>query len=477
MERLSPLDASFLKIETPAAHMHVGWLADLALPPGHAPLDGLELRERIASKLHLAPRFRQRLREATVGEPYWADDPRFRISDHVSAAAPLTRAADLRSVSDEFFSRPLDRGRPLWEILVVPRAGAGRAAVLGKVHHAMVDGIAAVQLGVLLFDLEPNPTRPQAVPWSPQQAHSPARVAVESVKDLALDQFRAARQAASMGLHPGQAVRSAGSVRRAAFSLAGELARGAPPSFLRGELTPQRVLVPARVDLARAKATAGRLGVKLNDLVLTGVAGALRALADLVGEPPTPQRAMVPISTRGEDERGGNRITFAFVDLPVDLADPADRLREVVHQMGELKRSSYADGTDALLKSVSLLPGPVRSGVARVAASPRTYNLTVSNVPGPTLPLYAAGARVLSIHPVIPISDGHALSIGVLSYAGQLHFGVYADPTCLPEAGRLERLLPAAFEQVEGRVRRRPPAPRRRGEHAPARPSPAPKPA
>jgi WS/DGAT/MGAT family acyltransferase len=449
MERLSPLDASFLRIETKSAHMHVGWHADLALAPGHPPLDALELRRRIAAKLHLAPRFRQRLRDAPVGEPFWTDDARFRISDHVKVTAALTEPGELRAASDEFFSRRLDRDRPLWEILVVPRAGPGHAAVLGKVHHAMVDGIAAVELGMLLFDLEPHPACPEPVPWTPERAHSPARVAVESLKDAALEQFRAARQAAGIGLRPGHALRSADSVRRAALSLAGDLARPAPASFLRGDLSPRRVLVPARADLERVKAVARSLGVKLNDVVLAAVAGSLRSLAEIVDAPPTPQRAMVPISTRSEDERGGNRITFAFVDLPVDVADPGARLREVVHQMAALKRSGYARGTDILLRGAGLLPGPLKDGVARVASSPRTHSLTVSNVPGPTVPLYAAGARVLSIHPLIPISEGHSLSVGVVSYGGQLHFGVYADPTALPEAARLEGLLPAAFEQLE----------------------------
>lgn len=449
MERLSPLDASFLRVETRCAHMHVGWHADVELPPGEAPLDAGELRRRIASKLHLTPRFRQRLRDAPVGEPFWTDDPRFKVSDHVTSTHALTGPAELRAVSDEFFSRPLDRGRPLWEILVVPRAGPGRAAVLGKVHHAMVDGIAAVQLGVLLFDLEPNPSRAEPVPWSPEPVHSPVRVAVESLKDTALEQFRAARQAAGLSLRPGSALRSAGSVRRAALSLAGDIARPAPRSFLRRELSPRRVLIPARVDLDRARGSARALGVKLNDLVLAGVSGALRELAAIVDAPPTQQRAMVPISTRADGERGGNRITFAFVDLPVHLREPSDRLSEVVHQMAELKGSGYAGGTDALLRSVSLLPGPIKGGVARVAASPRTYNLTVSNVPGPTVPLYAAGARVQSIHPLIPITEGHSLSIGVLSYGGKLHFGVYADPEALPQAGRLEDLLPAAVAEIE----------------------------
>jgi diacylglycerol O-acyltransferase / wax synthase len=453
MERLSPLDASFLRVETPCAHMHVGWHADLALAPGDPPLDAGELRRRIASKLHLAPRFRQRLRDAPIGEPFWSDDAGFRIEDHVQGMAPVASPDELREVRARFFSAQLNRGRPLWEILVVPRAGPGRAAVLGKVHHAMVDGIAAVQLGMLLFDLEPGPERPEPLPWSPEPVRSPVEVAVDSLKDVALEQFRTARRAVGLGLRPGDALRRADTVRRAAFSVAGDIARPAPPSFLRGELSPRRVLVPADVDLARARATARVLGVKLNDVVLAAVAGGLSSLALEIGEPATPQRAMVPISTRAEDDGVGNRITFAFVELPVHLAEAGERLRDVATQMAEFKRSGYAGGTDALLHSVSLLPGPLKEGVARVAASPRTYNLTVSNVPGPREVLYAAGARVVSIHPVIPISEGHALSVGVVSYAGRLHFGAYADPNLLPSSGRLERLLPEAMAELDALAR------------------------
>jgi diacylglycerol O-acyltransferase len=459
VERLSSLDASFLRVETPVAHMHVGWLADLDLPAGEPPLELEEVRARIASKLHLTPRFRQRLRDAPLGEAFWADDRRFRVEDHVNAAPPVTGPAELRALCGEFLSRPLDRNRPLWEILLVPRAGPGRAAVLGKVHHAMVDGIAAVQLGVLLFDLEPEPERPLPVPWEPSRDPSPVRVAAQSVADVALEQFRTARRAAGMGLRPGQTLRAADSVRRAAFSLAGELVRPAPRSFLRAPLSPRRVLVPARLPMARARELAASAGVKLNDVILAMVAGALRELAGRIGEPPETQRAMVPINVRNESDRVGNRITFGLVDLPIHLPGPAQRLRAVVREMAELKGSGFAAGSDLLLRSTALLPGALKQGVARAAASPRTYNLTVSNVPGPKASLFAAGARVASIHPVIPISEGHALSVGVLSYDHTLHFGVYADPVALPEAAQLEHLIPAELDQLEAAHRGRPAEP------------------
>jgi diacylglycerol O-acyltransferase len=449
MERLSPLDASFLRIETPEAHMHIGWLAELRLPRGIDRLDVGLLRERIGCKLHLTPRFRQRVRDAPVGEPFWADDRRFDLASHIrEAAGELDGGAPLSAISAGFFSQQLRRDRPLWEILLIPRTGTGRAAVLGKVHHSMVDGIAAVQLGVLLFDLLPDPERSAAVPWSPSHP-SPVRVALGSVTDLALTQFRAARQAAGLGLRPGRALRVADNVRRAAFSLAGELSRPAPESFLAAPLTPGRVLIPARVEMARAKRLAADADAKLNDVILAAVAGALRDLAARLGAQPTPQRALVPINVRGKTEENGNRITFGFVDLPVHLASSDQRLGDVIRQMNALKASGFAAGSDLLLRSTAVLPAPLKAGVARVAASPRTYNLIVSNVPGPKVPLYLAGARVSSVHPVIPISDGHALSIGVVSYDEKLHFGIYADPTALPEADQLEGLIPAELDRME----------------------------
>jgi WS/DGAT/MGAT family acyltransferase len=275
-----------------------------------------------------------------------------------------------------------------------------------------------------------------------------------------------------LGLRPGRALRVADNVRRAAFSLAGELSRPAPESFLKAPLTPGRVLIPARVEMARAKRLATDSDAKLNDVILAAVAGALRDLAVRLGAEPTPQRAMVPINVRSKTEANGNRITFGFVDLPVQLPSSDQRLGDVIRQMIALKASGFAAGSDLLLRSTAVLPAPLKAGVARVAASPRTYNLIVSNVPGPKVPLYLAGARVSSVHPVIPISDGHALSIGVVSYDESLHFGIYADPTALPEAEQLEGLIPAELDRMEAtrRTSRRPSPGRHSGTFGEVRP-------
>jgi diacylglycerol O-acyltransferase / wax synthase len=457
MQRLSTLDTSFLRVETPSAHMHVGWMATVRLPGGVRELDPDKLTERIAARLHLAPRFRQLVVPAPLGEPMWIDDGDFRLANHVTVEpSPVRDRRDLERLAGAFLSRQLDRRKPLWEIIVVPRAGPGRGAVLGKVHHAMVDGIAAVELGTLLFDFAPDAALPEPADWEPAPMEAPLRLAVDAVADGAIEQFRTARRLASMGIRPRSSMRVAETMRRAALSIAEDVVRPAPPSFVNGEIGPRRALVTERVSLQRFERIKQARGVKLNDVVLAVVAGALRRFAAVVDADPDPLRAMVPVSVRGaaDSPAEGNRITFAFIDLPLDEADAGRRLTSIATRTRELKRSGRVAGSDALLRSMVQLPGFLKERAARLAASPRMYNLAVSNVPGPRVPLYAAGAVVESIHPVIPISDGHAIAIGVLTYRGTLHFAAYVDPGALPDARELAPLFRNAVGELEHAVGR-----------------------
>jgi WS/DGAT/MGAT family acyltransferase len=452
MARLSSLDASFLRVETPTAHMHVGWLSLLDLPPGARRLDAALVAERIGARLHLAPRFRQRLAPAplALGTARWEDDPSFDVARHVTATAPCSTAAQLRRLTDDFLSEQLPRDRPLWSLVVVPAVGERRAALLGKVHHALVDGLAAVELGMLLFDLAPDADQPEPVDWSPAPGMGSARMAIDSVADSALEQFRAARAVASLGLSPGRGLRVADSVRRAALSVAEDAVRPAPSSYLNAPIGPRRTLVRHRVPLARLLRIKSRAGVTLNDVLLAVTGGALRRLAVAASEVPRDVRVMVPVSVRSRDQArdGGNRITFAFVDLPVAERDPGRALARVREQTTELKESGRVAGSDILLRSLGALPEPLQTTAARLAASPRLYNLTISNVPGPRVALYAAGARVRSIYPVIPIPDRHALAIGILTYDDAAHFAAYADPAALPVASRLPVLLGDSIEEL-----------------------------
>ncbi|MFL5845989.1 MAG: wax ester/triacylglycerol synthase family O-acyltransferase [Solirubrobacteraceae bacterium] len=452
MDRLTALDASFLRVETPNAHMHVGWLATVDLPAGADALGAEDVVARIAGRLHHLPRFRQVIREPPGGlvAPYWADAEHFDIAEHVrvdTEARPSLAA--LHALAEEFFSEQLPRDRPLWELLVVPRLAGRRAAILGKVHHAMVDGVAAVQLGLLLFDGDSAAGADLPVPWRPQPDNA-MRSALTGARDTALEQFRSARRVAELGLSPGRGLRMADTARRAAFSLVDDVRRPAPPSYLNVPIGPRRRLVGATLPLGRALAIKERTDTKLNDVVLATVAGALARLAPAHGEDAIDLRAMVPDNVRGGAgaDAQGNAISFLFVDLPVQ-SRPAERLKLLSARMRALKDDDRIAGSDQVMKMLGYLPGPLQGQAARLAASPRLYNVTVSNVPGPRIPLYLAGGRVRSILPVIPIPDHHALAIGALTYENRLHLSAYLDPEILPRAGGLPVMLADAFHELE----------------------------
>ena len=453
MDRLSALDASFLRVETSTAHMHVGWMATIDLPAGAERLDAEDLAARIAGRLHHVPRFRQVIREPPGGlvAPYWADAEHFAIADHITVDdEPRPSLASLLALAEEFFSAQLPRERPLWQLHVVPRLGGRRAAILGKVHHAMVDGIAAVQLGMLLFDGAPEAPAALPVPWEPRH-DNPLRSALGGARDTALEQFRAARRIGELGLSPGRGLRMADTARRAAFGLVDDVRRPAPASYLNQPIGPRRRLVGATLPLSRALAIKDRTDTKLNDVVLATVAGALARLAPAHGEDPIDLRAMVPANVRAsgpEGSQAGNAISFLFVDLPLQ-ARPAERLALVSARMRSLKDDGRIAGSEQMLKMLGMLPGPLQGQAARFAASPRLYNVTVSNVPGPRVPLYLAGGKVRSILPVIPITDRHALAIGALTYENRLHLSTYLDPDALPNAGGLPIMLADAFHELE----------------------------
>src|SRR5918994_2063265 len=352
MERLSPLDASFLSLETPSAHVHVGWLSVLELPKGANALDVGSLRERISGRLRLAPRFRQRVLSAPLGEPFLSDDPEFRIENHVRFPGGNSAAMsddELHGLADALLSAPLDRARPLWEVPVVPRLRGGRAALLGKVHHALVDGVAAVELGTLLFDLAPNAAPADSDDWAPEPAVSPTRVTLNSVADSALEQFRTAGRLAALGLRPRRTMRVAESMRRAPFNLAEQVGRPAPTSYLNRNIHPDRTLLTRSVPLAQLDRLKARLRVRLNDVVLAIASGVLRRHAALCEEEVVPLRAMVPVNVRGDDGGAGNRIVFGFVELPLTERDPVARVDHIRTQTRRLKHSEHMSGSEALI--------------------------------------------------------------------------------------------------------------------------------
>jgi diacylglycerol O-acyltransferase len=470
-ERLSAIDGSFLRVESPSAHMHVAWTATFRVPVGEPHPTLTRLRRHIAGRLARVPRFRCRLAwpPRGMGEPFWVEDPEFDVANHVLPLGTLGLELDDRRfemLCDSVLSAPLDRRRPLWEIRLAPRFGDGRCGIVAKIHHALVDGASAVEVAQLLFDVEPRTVADLPVPWEAPPAPGVTRLAARAVALGAEESLRAARGAARMAGEPRAAAsRIAGTLRRAALVAGEDVLRPAPASALNARIGPRRTLVRHAVDLDAVRQVKRAAGATVNDVCLALAAGALRELARARGEEPRPLKAMVPVNVRGVEEADalGNRISFAFVGLPLDLSSGRARLARIRHSTGAFKRDGRPEGAHTVLSALGMLPDPLRGLAARAVASPRLFNLTISNVPGPDFPLYMLGAELVEAHPVVPIAQGHALSIGIFGYHGRLHFGFYADPHAFPEVEELpaafdsalqELLLPPGVQRKRGRSRR-----------------------
>ena len=471
-DRLTPLDASFLRVETPTAHMHVAWRGRFRPQPGH-PVTLDALRASVAARLTHAPRFRRKLAPTPGGlaEARWIDDPDFDLSAHVVRldrdrldGQPLA-LDEFASLTDRVLSEPLDRRRPLWQIELAPKLEDGTVGLVMKIHHAMVDGKSAVELVLLLLNVSPDPALvTEIAPWEPASPPGAARLVADALVDQGVESLRAARSIARMAASPN---RLGSTLRRTAISIGEDVLRPAPASSLNAQISARRTLV------GHAQAVGPLLEVKqaaeatLNDVALAVVAGALRQLKLSRDELPRALKTMVPVSTRAPEEAAdlGNKIAFVFVDLPLQLRSPRERLAAVQKETNAFKRDGRSAGGELLLGSLGLLPGPLKTRAAQLAASPRMYNLTVSNVPGPRVPVYLLGAELEEAFPVIPLADGHTLSVGIFSYCDRIHFSVYADPDALPQARELPGALGAAALEL-GRAWSTPRIGRRRGDQA-----------
>ena len=446
--RLSALDSAFLAVETPTAHMHVGWAAVFD-PPGSGRAPGFEeLRDHIGSRVGRAPRYRQLLRSVPLGlnAPVWADDPSFDISRHV-LHADRQRLGD---VVEGCMSEPLPRDRPLWQMRIAPRLEDGRIALVGKAHHCMVDGIAAVELTSMLLDPEPDPPRDEPDWWRPGPTPRPVSLLAGGIADLARGPLEVATMPARALTSPARAADLARRAGRALRAVAGSARPAKPIAALNRPNSPRRhlaLLSRPTADLRRIK---GSFGTKLNDVVLAASAGAVRRFLGRRGETPIRLKTMVPVSVRDSGQSGelGNRISFMFVDLPCDEPDPARRLRRVHAETAERKHAGEPEGANDVVQSIGLVPAPVRKAVSRFVASPRTFNLVVSNIPRPTERLYLRGCELKEAYPVVPLADRHALAIGVTNVGEKLCFGLYADRESLPDADSVARDLEESIDEL-----------------------------
>ena len=437
-ERLSALDASFLAVESEAAPMHVGWVSTFA-PPEDGPRPGFpEIFDYLAGRLAHAPRWRKKLAPVPLGvhEPAWVDDPDFDPAEHILHAP----GGDLDAIVDERFSEPLPRDRPLWQFSIADELPDGKLAMICKAHHCMVDGIAIAELGKLILDADPFEDRGEAAAWEPVPEPSRNERFARGVADRAAD-------GASLMLAPLKLATSPGRLRGVpglARTLSHTLLPPAPDSPLNRPGSPHRRHVRVTRSLEDLRALRRRFSVSPNDVVLAVCAGALR---EFVG--PQRLKVMVPADVRGADDSdGGNRISFVFIELPCDEPDPVARLEQIHAATSQRADGRDAEGLDAAFQALGLTPAPVQKVLAHAFAHPRMSNLTISSVPGPAVTRYMRGCRLETVHSAVPLSERHAVSIGVVMTAGSVCFGIYADAETLPDADVLGSDLDAAFDEL-----------------------------
>jgi diacylglycerol O-acyltransferase len=427
-DRLTGLDASFLHMERAGAHMHV---ASVSVFEGSAPSHE-EFRDHIESRLHLVPRFRQKLRFVPFGQgrPVWVDDPFLNLDYHVrQTALPAPGSEEqLRNLAARIFSQQLDRTKPLWELWMVEGLDGDRFAIVGKSHHALVDGISGVDITTVLFDLEADPETPPARPpkWAPRPEPSDIDLLRDALRERATSPREIVRGARAALRAPRRVLRDLGATGKML-----EAATKAPQTPFNVEIGPHRRLAFVRCELDDLKRVKNAHGGTVNDVVLSVVAGALGNYLRARGHDTEglELRAMVPVSVRATEERGalGNRISAMMAPLPVWCEDPVQRLRLVSETMGDLKGSGQAVGAEILTRLTDFAPTTIASQAARLQPAQRFFNLVVTNVPGPQFPLYVLGRRMESIFPLVPLARRQALCVGIMSYDGQIDFGLVGD--------------------------------------------------
>ena len=439
LDRLTPVDASFLHQEGPTSHMHVGGLTIVEGPPPS--MD--EFLEQIRRRLHLVPRYRHKLAHTALdsGRPVWVDDPSFNLEYHIRHAALPTPGGweQLQSLTARIFSQQLDRSKPLWEMWLIEGLKDDRFALISKTHHALIDGIAGIDLATVLFDLSPKPPplRHSGRAWQPHSEPGVAELLAAGLRGAVRAGIELAEGALDALSHPDHALARA---REAAEGI-GEIVwaglNPAPETPLNVDIGPHRRFVGVASELEDFKLVKNAFGGTVNDVVLTVVAGALRSflISRGVRTEGMELRALVPVSVRAEDEhhQGGNRIVVMRGPLPVYIADPIQRLRFVSEAMDGLKESKQALGAEVIAGVQNFAPPTILAQASRLNFSTRLFNLLVTNVPGPQFPLYVLGREMLEAYPVAFLPQRHALAIAIMSYNGQMNFGLLGDFDALPD--------------------------------------------
>ncbi len=475
-ERLAFLDSTFLALESANTPMHVGATivfesSGLRTEAGGVDID--RIRGFIGAGLQYIPRYRQRLSWIPIEHhPIWVDDEHFSLERHVRHTAlphPGTEA-QLREFAGHLFGRRLDRGQPLWEIWVVEGLEGGRFALVTKVHHCMIDGVAGVDLLKVLLSPIPDAETGEPDSFEPRPAPAPAQLVVDEFWRRTTGLLCATRGVVRFveeSREIGEELRHR--LEAMTNSIRSGWLSNVSPTPINGTIGPNRHLAWIDADLEAVKRIKDTLGGTVNDVLIAVVAGALRRFftEDRGFDPAEAEvRAMVPVSVRSEARRGelGNQITMWLVGLPLAEADPAARLGAVISATDRLKETDQALGAATLARSVAWTPGTLLSLGARVAASTlRPFNLTITNVPGPQLPLFMLGARMVASYPMVPLWASHGVGFAIFSYDGRLQWGIASDVDLVPDVellasrvrDELDALVAAAESAGSRRSRRR----------------------
>jgi diacylglycerol O-acyltransferase len=453
VDRLSPQDASFLHIEDDVSHMHI---ASVGIFEGPVPAYD-DVLAMVASKLPLVPRYRQTVRfvPLELGRPVWVDARGFNLEYHVrhtGLPAPGGEA-ELRKLVGRVMAQQLDRHKPLWEMWMVDGLEDGRWALLSKTHHAMVDGVSGTDLMSVVFDVTPQRSPAAHDDWQPAAAPSALELATRATIDLARSPYEQLRAVRARTRAPRQAIRQLGEVARGMTAMGG-LVRRMPPSSLNGPIGPHRRYVWATTSVDDIKKVRKGLGGSFNDVLLSAITCGFRELLLERGESvDRVVRTLVPVSVRARSASGmavgdgtyQNKVSAMFAELPVGLADPVECLAAVSAQMADLKESRQAVAGEALTSLSGFAPPLLLALGTRMAmrAPQRNINTVTTNVPGPQVPLYAAGRRMLRAYPYVPLAGRVRIGVAMFSYDGHVNFGITGDYDAAPDidvlAGGIER--------------------------------------
>jgi len=459
-DRLTALDNSFLLFEKDNAYTHVASTQIFEAGPLQLEDGGIDfeaIKKAHEALLHRIPRYRQVLKWVPViGQPVWVDDTHFDLDFHLRHASLPHPGSErqLKRLSARIMQQHLDRRRPLWETWVVEGLEGGRFAMVCKTHHCMIDGVSGIDIMQLLMSPTPDVELPAPPAYVPRPAPSAAQLFRDELWRRATLPLQAVRDISHFAREAEDLQRELRVRVGAVAGMLGSTLASASETPINGPIGPHRRFDWTRTPISEIKQVRKNLGGSLNDVVLTAVTGAFRRFLEARGVALAELdfRVMTPVSVRAESEHGalGNRVSSWIVPLPLNEPDPRAQLAAISQTTAELKKSKQAIAAEVLLQAAEWTPPTLLSLGARNATRRTPFNTVVTNVPGPQTPIFLLGARLLEVYPHVPLVDNLGLGIALMSYDGQMHWGVNADRDLVPDLHDFIEALEASFEELRG---------------------------